>query len=175
MWGRLAVFALAFMASACATTQTADLQPPSLDAALAALSAESGCAEYWSARTPGVADGGVQERCPAIYPDALDRIGMTANCRSMFDLSEDGRPQNIQSRCTVAGQPSGAFGDEWTAFAEALFTASANRSFEAYRVEPDALGPGGPRTNLSAVTYFRSSRTASPELVPEPFERAAAQ
>lgn len=167
--------ALALLASGCASSSLVNPPPPSLDQALAELRAEQSCAEDGTVTGPAVAAGGVRERCPAIYPETLERLGVTANCRSMFDLSADGRPENVQSRCAVAGQPSGGYADEWTTFAQTLFAASADRSFEAYRVEPDALGPGGPTTNLSAITYFRSSRTSSPEQVPEPFERTAAQ
>lgn len=182
MKGRLAAVALMLVVSGCAAGYAEQIEmdrpPPSLEREIAALRAGDDCAEYWSRMRPGtlpIEKGEILERCPAVFPVVLQRAGIQGACRTMVDFTADGRAENIESRCRAeAAYEYGPYEKEWIAFAEALLAASADRSFESFRIAPDALGPDDPRTNLNAVTHFMfQGEDGDPALIPPRFERAA--
>jgi hypothetical protein len=179
MRGRLAAVVLSLAAAGCAgTPDLAGRPPPSLERAIAALRADPGCATSYEAQ-PGrfLEKGDVVARCPAAFPTELQQAGVTGACLSIMDITPDGRVANLESRCNadLSYNDFGSYDKEWLTFAQALFQASTDRSFEDYRLAPDAIDPGERRTDLSAVTYFVFEGEAKPEwLLPERFERKQA-
>jgi hypothetical protein len=171
----IAVVALAL--TGCATPSI-DRRPPSLERALVALDAGESCATYWrTQRAPNspLRRSELVERCPARFPDVLLAPGIEGACRSMFDRTDDGRIVNIETRCAAeAAYETGRYEDAWRALGEALFEASVDRSFERYRLVPEALDPETPHTDLSVITFFTFAGDREvPALVPPPFERGA--
>ncbi len=95
-------------------------------------------------------------RCPAMFPRELQRAGVEAACRSMFDLDDSGKPVSVVSHCSV-GHVYTNLPEPWAAVAREAFayaTVSAVKRY-IYPAVGDLASAGKWRSNLALGMRFQ--------------------
>jgi hypothetical protein len=171
--------------AACATPAGAPAlvmaqAPPSLEVVKAEIDrSNASCNSDYvvRAREPDPERPVVLVRCPPHYPVLLERAGIEAACRTMFDINPAGEPANFHTQCNI-GESFEAMPAVWAELAARAFPYAVQSSFARFRFQTlaDAL-PEQRRTEVSQPTRFQfegyGDRLQPPEAFKRPPQEAA--
>jgi len=175
-----AILPLALIAGCATPTESyvnpLSLPPPSLQSLQDEIERAPPCASEHLLRTPAVETPipKALSRCPAVFPEGLERAGVEGACRSMFDLDGAGAPINIESRCTV-GHIYRRLPDDWAAVAAQALAYATRKAIaqHSYPAADDASAAGKWRNGLSQGMRFQFEGEPARLPYPPAFDRAS--
>jgi len=166
--------------AACATPAAQPAQPmaqtpPSLDVVKAEIDrSNASCNSDYVVRPrePNPERPVVLVRCPPHYPVLLERAGIEAACRTVFDISPAGEPVNFQTQCNI-GERFDAMPAAWAELAAHAFPYAVQSSFARFKFQAlaDAV-PEQRRSEVSQPTRFQFEGYSDRLQPPEAFKRS---